>query len=63
MLTVKKLFEALQGLDPDLWRLMQHEEHRMKAEAPQEWAGGMALLAALDAASTSQLMGDQPHPL
>ena len=55
--------EVLQGLDPDLWRLIQHEEHRMKAAAPAEWATGLALLAALDAASTSQLMGDQPHPL
>lgn len=55
--------EVLQGLDPELWRVIQHEAHRMKTEAPAEWASGLALLAALDAASTSQLMGDQPHPL
>jgi hypothetical protein len=55
--------EVLQSLDPDLWHLMQHEEHRMKEAHAAEWAGALQLLAALDAASTSQLMGDQPHPL
>ncbi|MFN8619437.1 MAG: hypothetical protein U0869_01660 [Chloroflexota bacterium] len=55
--------EVLQGLDPDLWHLMQHEEHRMKTVHPDAWDSGVALLRALDAASTSQLMGDHPHPL
>jgi hypothetical protein len=55
--------EVLQKLDPELWRLVQHEEHRMKERHATEWAGGLSLLSALDSASTSQLMGDQPHPL
>jgi hypothetical protein len=55
--------EVLQSLDPDLWRLTRHEEQRMRTVHPAEWARALGLLAALDTASTSQLMGDAPHPL
>jgi hypothetical protein len=55
--------EVLRNLDPELWRTVQREEHRMKDGNPAEWESGLRLLAALDASSTSQLMGDAPHPL
>jgi hypothetical protein len=55
--------EAMRNLDEELWRLLQHEEHRMKTRSPEHWAGGLRLLAALDASATAQLMGDLPHPL
>lgn len=55
--------EVLQKLDGDLWRTVQHEEHRLKEEDQAAYGSGLQLLAALDAASTSQLMGDMPHPL
>jgi len=55
--------EVLQKLDQDLWRVLQHEEHHLKALNLAEWESGLRLLAALDGASTSQLMGDHPHPL
>lgn len=54
---------ALQRLDDELWRMLQHEEHQMKTEHATEWAAGLRLLDALDASSTAQLMGDLPHPL
>jgi hypothetical protein len=50
--------QALQNLDDSLWRLIQHEEHRMKSENPTEWATGLRLLEALDGASIRQVQGD-----
>lgn len=50
--------ETLRDLDPDLWRLIQHEEHRMKEHNPVEWQAGVDLLAELDASSARQLQGD-----
>jgi hypothetical protein len=43
--------ETLQHLDADLWRLVQHEEHRLRTLDPGAWEVGTRLLAALDAAS------------
>ena len=42
--------ETLQHLDADLWRLVQHEEHRMREQHPRAWEAGGQLLAALDSA-------------
>jgi hypothetical protein len=50
--------DALRKVDPDLWRVLQHEEHHLKELNPAEWEGGLQLLAALDGASTRQLQGD-----
>jgi len=50
--------EVLRDLDPELWRVMQHEEHRLKEQSPAEWAAALRLLDALDASSTRQLQGD-----
>ncbi len=55
--------ETLRRLDEELWRLLQHEERRMREATPAAWDAGLRLLAALDAGSTAQLMGDMPHPL
>ena len=50
--------EALRDVDPDLWRLLQHEEHHLKEVDAAQWESGLRLLTALDAASTRQLQGD-----
>lgn len=50
--------EVLRNLDPELWRVIQHEEHHLKGLNPTEWESGLRLLAALDASSTRQLQGD-----
>lgn len=43
--------EMLRNLDPGLWRLIGHEEHRVREQHPVEWATGTRLLEALDGAS------------
>lgn len=55
--------EVLRKLDTELWRLIQHEEHRLREADPATWDAGLRLLEALDRASVSQLMGDAPHAL
>jgi hypothetical protein len=50
--------EVLRNLDPELWRLLQREERRLRDRYPADWDAGNALLAAMDGASTGQLMGD-----
>jgi hypothetical protein len=54
--------EILRKLDGDLWRLVQHEEYRLKASDPASWDAGLRLLAALDSSSTRQLQGDFASP-
>ena len=50
--------EVLRNLDPELWRVIQHEEHHLRERNLAEWEAGLRLLDALDASSTRQLQGD-----
>lgn len=53
-----RVSEMLRRLEADLWRLLAHEEHRLRATAPDAWASGLRLLDLLDGAATAALMGD-----
>ena len=50
--------DTLKNLDPELWRVVSREEHRMKDRYPQAWKVGGQLLDALDIASTDHSMGN-----
>ena len=50
--------DTLKNLDPELWRVVSREEHRMKVGYPQAWKVGGQLLDALDIASTDHSMGN-----
>lgn len=54
-----RVSEVLRSLHPDLVRVLGHEAHRLRETHGAEWEAGMHLLAAVDAASTGALMGDQ----
>ena len=54
-----RVSEVLRSLHPTLVRLLSHEEHRLRERETAAWEAGLRLLAAVDAASTGALMGDQ----
>jgi hypothetical protein len=55
--------EVLKNLDPELWRVVSHEERRMRDRYPQAWKTGSQLLDELDNASTDRSMGNgMTHP-